>query len=102
MISIALQIFEGASLIGLLILIWRVSKWLGWRVRAVVYGWAVVFVWALFWAILLPILFSRIMSPDLRAKAFPDGTIAMAALVGGWVWPLIIVAISSYKQDRKR
>jgi hypothetical protein len=102
MISVTLQILECASFIGLLILIWRVSKWPRWRVRAIVYGWAAVFVWALFWAILLPILFSRIMNPDLRAEAFPDGTIAMGALFGGWVWPLIIVAISSYKQDRKR
>ena len=102
MISITFQILECASFIGLLVLIWRVSKWPGWRVRAVIYGWAAVFVWALIWAVLLPMSLSRVMDSHLRADAFPDGTIAMAALVGGWVWPLIIVAISSYQQDRKR
>jgi hypothetical protein len=102
MILIALQIAELVSLIAVFVLIWRVSKWSRWRVRAVIYGWAAVFLWALFWAILLPMTLSRVTEAHFRADAFPDGTIAMAALFGGWVWPLVIVAISSYFQDRKK
>jgi hypothetical protein len=101
MISIAFQIIEFASFIALMGAIWRVSKWPRWRVRAVVYGWAAVFVLALFWAILLPMALSRVMDAHLRADTFPDGTIAMAALFGGWFWPLIIVFISGYR-DRKK
>ena len=102
MILIALQIAELVSLIAVFVLIWRVSKWSRWRVRAVIYGWAAVFLWALFWAILLPMALSRVTDAHFRADAFPDGTIAMAALFFGWVWPLVIVAISSYLQDRKK
>ena len=101
MITIALQIIEIVSLVALFVLVWRVSKWPRWRVRAVIYGWAAVFLWALLWAILLPMALSRVTDAHFRADAFPDGTIAMGALVGGWVWPLVIVAISSYIQDRK-
>ena len=102
MIIIALQIIELVSLVLLFILTWQVSKWPRWRVRAVIYGWAAVFLWALLWAILLPIALSRVTDANFRADAFPDGTIAMAALFGGWVWPLVIVAINSYIQDRKK
>lgn len=102
MILIALQITELSSLIALFVLIWRASHWPNWRLRAVIYGWAAVFIWALFWAILAPLALTRMTDAHFRAGAFPDGTIAMAALFGGWVWPLVIVAISSYCQDRKK
>jgi len=100
MLSIALQIAEGASFIALLVLIWRVSRRPRWRIRAVIYGWAAIFLWAFFWAILLPLLLARVMNPHLRADTFPDGTIAAAALFGGWFWPLVMVLIGSYR-DRK-
>ena len=102
MILVTLQIVELVSLIAVFVLIWRVSKWPKWRVRAVIYGWAVVFLWALFWAILLPMALSRVADAHFRLAAFPDGTIAGAALFGGWIWPLFIAAISSYVQDRKK
>jgi hypothetical protein len=101
MLSIVLQIIECVSFITLSVLIWRVSKWPKWRIRAVVYGWAAIFIWALFWSILLPMSLNRVMDSHLRADTFPDGTIAAAALVGGWFWPFIIVVISGYRNRKK-
>ena len=99
MLSITLQIVEIVTFIALLFLIWLVSKRPRWRIRAVVYGWAVVFLWAFFWAILLPMSFKGVLVSHTIAEAFPDGTIAMAALVGGWFWPLIVVLIGG-RRDR--
>ena len=99
MLSITLQIVMAAGFIALVVAIWRVSKRPRWRVRAVIYGWAAVFLYALVWSILLPMSLRGVMDSHTLAATFPDGTIAMAALVGGWVWPLIVVALSSY-QDR--
>jgi len=100
MLSIALQIVEFVSFIALLVLVWRVSKRPRWRIRAVVYGWAASFLLSVFWCFLMPAFF-RSMDVHLPVETFPDGTIAMAALVGGWFWPLIVVAISGYR-DRKK
>jgi membrane associated rhomboid family serine protease len=100
MLSIALQIVECVSFVALLVLIWRVSKRPRWRIRAVVYGWAAFFLLSVFWCFLMPAFF-RGMDLHLPIETFPDGTIAMAALVGGWFWPLIIVLISGYR-DRKK
>ena len=102
MLSIALQIVEFASFIALLVLIWRVSKRPRWRVRAVVYGWAAVFVWSIFWAAIMPMCFRHLMDSHTLVSTFPDGTIAAAAMLTGWIWPLIIVSISSYFDRKKR
>ena len=102
MLSVTLQIAETVSFVALLFLIWRVSKRPRWRIRAVVYGWAAVFLWAFFWAILLPMWFKGVLDSHTMLEAFPDGTIAMAALAGGWSWPLTIVAISSYFERRQQ
>ena len=42
------------------------------------------------------------MDAETRARTFPDGTIAMAALFGGWFWPLIVVGVSFYQDRRKK
>jgi hypothetical protein len=84
MLSIALQIIEGASFIALSVLIWRVSKWPKWRIRSVVYGWVAIFFWALFWAIILPMSLRGVLDSHTIANTFPDGTIAAAALFVGW------------------
>lgn len=102
MLSIALQIVMVASFAALLVFIWRVSKWPRWRIRAIVYGWAAVFFWAFLWAILLPMSLRGVMDAHKLAATFPDGTIAMAALVGGWFWPAVMVAISSFQGRKKR
>jgi len=70
-----------------------VSRRPRWSVRAVVYGWAAVFLYALLWAAILPMSLRGVMDSHAIAQTFPDGTVAMAALAGGWFWPLIVVLI---------
>jgi hypothetical protein len=101
MLSITLQIVMFASFITLMVVIWRVSRWPRWRIRAVVYGWAAVFFWAIFWAALMPMCFRNLMDSHTQSSTFPDGTIAAAAMFGGWFWPIIVVGISSYRDRRK-
>ena len=101
MITIAFQIAENASFIALFVLIWRLSKRPGWRVRTVIYGWAAVFVWAVLWAFLLPLLFYWLVDSKLQADAFPEGPIVVAALFTGWIWPLVIVVIRSFGGRKK-
>ena len=101
MLSTALQIVEFASFVALLVLIWRVSKRPRWRIRVVIYGWAIFFLLSMFWCFLMPEIFKR-MDLHLPAETFPDGTIAAAALFGGWFWPLIVVVASDYFEHRKR
>ena len=101
MISIALQIVEFISFIAPLVLVWRISKRPGWRIRAIVCGWGAFFLLSLFWSLLMPALF-RSLGLRLPIETFPDGTIAMAALFGGWIWPLVVVAVSAYYQARKK
>jgi hypothetical protein len=84
MLSITLQIVMILGSIALIVLIWRVSRRPRWRVRAVVYGWATVFLYALVCTILLPMSLRGVMDSHTIAETFPDGTIAMAALIGGW------------------
>ena len=50
----------------------------------------------------MPTVFSRVMDLHLPVATFPDGTFAMFALVFGWMWPAIIVGVSSYLERRKR
>ena len=102
MLSITLQIVMVASFIALSILFWRVSKWPGWRIRVIVYGWAAVFLWALFWAILLPMALKGVMDSQKLVDTFPDGTIAAAALFGGWFWPATIAFITGSQASKKR
>lgn len=103
MFSIILQILELASFIALMVVVWRASKWPRWRIRAVVYGWGLSFLWSFFWAVLMPMWFrSRMNSHAPPANTFPDGTIAMAFLVGGWFWPAVVIGIISYLDRRKR
>jgi hypothetical protein len=101
MLSIALQILMFASFIALMVLVWRVSRWPKWRVRAVIYGWGASIVWALFWALLMPIWFRGVMDSHTLATTFPDGTIAAGFLFGGWFWPMAVVAIASYRERKK-
>jgi NADH:ubiquinone oxidoreductase subunit 6 (subunit J) len=102
MLSIALQIVMVASFIGLSVLFWRVSKWPRWRIRVVVYGWAASFLWALLWAIILPMSLRGVMDSQKLVNTFPDGTIAAAALFGGWFWPATIAFITSAQASKNR
>jgi TRAP-type C4-dicarboxylate transport system permease small subunit len=95
MLSVTIEIIFNAGFVALMVLIWRVSKRPRWRIRSVVYGWAAVFLWAFLWAILLPFSLRGVMDSRSLADTFPDGTIAAAALIGGWFLPLIVVAISN-------
>ena len=102
MLSTTLQILILASFIALMILVWRVSKRPRWRIRAVIYGWAASFVWALLWSALMPMWLRGAMDSQTRANTFPDGTIAMFFLVFGWFWPAVVVAASAYHERKKR
>ncbi len=88
------------GLVGLLLAVWRLSARRAWRVRAVVYGWAAFFLYALLCAVILPSSLQGTLDADTLARAFPDGTIAMAALVGGWFWPLVVVAVRIGRERR--
>jgi hypothetical protein len=98
MFSIALQIVMLASFLALLVLVWRVSRQPRWRVRAVIYGWAASFLWALLWALLLPMWLRGFMDADTLHQTFPDGTLAAGFLFGGWFGPLIVVGLVSYRE----
>src|SRR4026207_1398044 len=101
MLSITLQILMLASFIALLVLIWRVSRWPRWRIRAVVYGWGASFLWALLWSILLPMWLKGVMDSQTLHSTFPDGTFAAGFLFCGWFCPAIVVAIRSNRDKRK-
>jgi hypothetical protein len=101
MLTITFQILELVSFVALLVLFLRVSGWPNWRIRVIIYGWALVFVYTLFWAAILPMSLRGIMDSHELVAAFPDGTIAAAALFGGWFWPMIVVVIRNYR-DHKR
>ena len=101
MLITTFHILELVSFVVLLVLFWRVSSWPRWRVRVVIYGWTLVFVYALFWALILPMSLHGTLDSQTLGDAFPDGTIAAGALFGGWFWPMIMVAIRSYA-DRKK
>jgi ABC-type transport system involved in multi-copper enzyme maturation permease subunit len=102
MLSIALDIAMFASFVVLLVLVWHVSKRPRWRIRAIIYGWGLSIILAEVWALLLPILFRRVMDSRTLAATFPDGAFVMAMLAFGWMWPTVIVGISSYLECRKR
>jgi NADH:ubiquinone oxidoreductase subunit 6 (subunit J) len=101
MLSITLQIAMIIGFIALMVLIWQVSRRPRWRIRAVVYGWAAVFLYAFLWAGILPMSLRGVMDSHTIAETFPDGTIAMAALAGGWFWPLIVTLIGRRSGSEK-
>lgn len=100
MLSITLEIAEFVTFLVLTVLIWRASKRPGWRIRAVIYGWAASFLLSLIWCFMMPALFSQ-LGFHLPVETFPDGTITMGAIAGGWFWPLVVVGVSSYLQRPK-
>jgi ABC-type transport system involved in multi-copper enzyme maturation permease subunit len=102
MLSITLQIAMFVSFIALLVLVWRVSKRPRWRIRAVIYGWGCSIILAGVWALLLPTLLRSVMDSQTLAATFPDGTFVMAMLALGWMWPAVIVGISSCLERRRR
>src|SRR3954468_21084242 len=101
MLPIALQILMIASFVALLVLVWRFGKRPNCRMRAVIYGWGASIVWGLLWAVLIPMWFRGVMDPHTRVATFPDGTIAVALLFGGWIWPLAVVGMSDDLHRKK-
>jgi 4-amino-4-deoxy-L-arabinose transferase-like glycosyltransferase len=93
---------ELVTFIALMVVIWRMSKRPRCRVRAVVYGWVACFLWALFWAALMPMFFRGIMDSRTLVITFPDGTMVLFFLVFGWFWPAVMVGISSYQERKKQ
>ena len=91
-----------AGFVALLVLIWRVSQWPKWPIRAVIYGWAAIFIWAILWAGILPRSLRGVMDDHTMADAFPNGTIAAAALFTGWFWPAAIVLITKALAAKKK
>jgi hypothetical protein len=101
MLSLLIQFLIFATYIALMVLVWRVSKKPGWRVRAVIYGWGGSFLWALFWATLMPIWLRGYLDKETLLATFPEGTLILAFLFLGWFYPLIIASIS-HNLQRKR
>ena len=99
--TIAFQLLQFITFIALLILFWRASKWPRWRLRVIIYGWALVFLWAFLRAAILPFSLRNVMDSKTIADTFPDGTIVMGALAGGWFWPLIVVLINNHQSCKK-
>jgi len=100
MLSVTLQVLMVATYLALTVLVWRMAKRQGWRIRAVVYGWALFVVWALLWSLLLPMWLRGAMDSHTFSETFPEGTWTVGSLFGGWIWPLILVEIRHY-QERK-
>lgn len=91
-----------ASFVALLVSVWHVSRRPRWRTRAIIYGWGLSVILAEVWALFLPTLFRRVMDSRTLAATFPDGALVMAMLAFGWMWPAVIVGISSYLECRRR
>ena len=102
MISIALRILMVASFIVLSALVWRFSKQRRWRVRSIIYGWGAFILWALIWALLLPLSLRHVMDSQALVTTFPEGTWVPAFVFGGWLWPAILVELSNYREFKKR
>jgi hypothetical protein len=102
MLSIAINNVFNTGFIALTVLIWRVSKRPGWCICAVVYGWAAIFGWSFLWAVILPLPLRGMMDSHRMGDAFPDGTFAVAALVGGWFWPATIAGVANAPASKKR
>jgi 4-amino-4-deoxy-L-arabinose transferase-like glycosyltransferase len=101
-LSIILQIVMMLSFIALMVVVWRVSKRPKWRIRVVVYGWGACFLWAVFWAAFMPMIFRGTMDPQTSARTFPDGTVAMFFLFFGWFWPALVAAFANYRNRKKQ
>ena len=97
LLSDIFQVLEVVSFIGLLVLVWRVSRHPRRRFRAIIYGWAALFLWALFWTIILPLC-----GMNLPIATFPDGADAMLFTVMGWVYPAVIVGVRLAWERRRK
>jgi hypothetical protein len=95
MFSRLFQIAEIVTFLCALVGIWRVSRWPNWQIRAIVYGWGLLFFWSLVWAVVLPNVWRGKMNPRDFTDAFPDGTLALGFLIGGWFYPAVIVGIAA-------
>ena len=102
MFSIAFQILMLASFLALSAVVWRVGSRPSWRIRAVVYGWALFVVWALLWSLLLPIWLNGVMGSDTVSQTYPEGTWVVGFVFGGWFWPLILVEANRYRERRRK
>jgi len=101
MISIALPLVEFASFVALLVLVGRISLRPRWRVRAVLYGWGFSVILAGIWAVLLPLLCERGLDTETIEATFPGGTLVIATLTLGWIWPMVAVGIAYGLEHRK-
>jgi len=87
-------IAEFVTFIAVLYFVWRISKKPKNRIRTIVYGWGLLFLWAVLWAIIFPfVILKGAMDYQTIAKTFPEGTFVLAGFFGGWFYPLIIVII---------
>lgn len=102
MLSVTLQLLIVSSYLALTVLVWRISERQGWRIRAVVYGWALFVVWAVLWSLLLPMWLRGAMDAQTLSQTFPEATWSVGFLFGGWIWPLILVEIRACKERKKR
>ena len=102
MLSITLEILMVVTFLVLTVFVWRVAKWQGWRIRAIVYGWALFVGWAVLWSLLLPMWLRGAMDSRALRETFPEGTWSVGFLFGGWFWPLLLVKIGQRQKRKSR
>lgn len=101
MFILIIQFLEITSFLVLLALLWMVGKKPGWRMRVIIYGWALSILWGLLWCAFIPILLNNFLDKKTLQAAFPDGTLVMGLLVSGWVWPVLIVGIIKIRERKQ-
>ena len=102
MLPVLIQFFMLVSFVALSVLVWRVSKRPSWRIRSVIYGWGLFVAWSLIWSFLLPMCLRGVLDSHTLNDTFPEGTLVMGTLFGGWFWPLILVELSNYGDRKKK
>ena len=58
----------------------------------VVYGWALLVVWALCWSVVVPYFINPIWGGDSKIS-FPDGSLVLGLLISGWIWPTLVLLV---------
>jgi hypothetical protein len=96
MLATVIEFFELFSFVMLSLLVWRISKKPKWKIRAIIYGWGMFVLWAIFWS--LPSAWFK----GALGLAFLEGRAVSVFLIGGWLYSAIIVGLGSCFDKAKR